>query len=85
MKEIKRIDPKSAVKVQAIISAVLGILFGWLYGLELLIESQWQWWALIWLGSILGYVIFGALITLLCVMLYNQIAKKIGGIKIDIR
>lgn len=92
MKEIKKIDPMSSGRLTGVLSAVMGIIFGIIYGLMIgimaIVSRQY---ALAIIGIVIliaapiFYGLFGFLWGLFVAFIYNIIANKFGGIKIELK
>ena len=84
MKELKEINPMSLAKICGLMGLVWGLLLGVL--VILFPTSEWvQFGYLILLAFPLVYGIIGFLSALVWAYLYNVIAKRVGGVKVNLR
>lgn len=89
MKEIVKVDILSFGKIQALLMTVFGFVFGLIYGVifAIALPAPMNWIAAG--GFILGipvlFGIFGFICGLLCALVYNFLAEKVGGIKVEVR
>ena len=95
MKEIKKIDVMVAAKLNGLLSAVFGFIFGAILSLFSFIGTNVHNMKGGMFGIAYGagaiiilpifYAVFGYLAGLIGAAVYNVIAKKIGGFKIDLK
>jgi ABC-type antimicrobial peptide transport system permease subunit len=90
LKEVKKFDIKSLVKVQTLLMGIFGVILGIVYGFFGTINPEtglptpgfnFE----IFIMTILLYTVMGIVMGFLTGLLYNFIAKKFGGIKIDLK
>jgi hypothetical protein len=87
---IKRIDPMSYAKVQGVLCALLGLIFGIGIALIGMMGGSSGGGMLRGLGLLaivvvpILYGLFGFLATVIAALLYNMAAGWVGGIKLDV-
>lgn len=86
MQTIKSIDPLSVAKISSLMAAIFGLISG-LYlavtGIGALLFGS----SLSYLGIIILPVLYGIsiyIVSYISVLIYNALANKVGGIKIDL-
>ena len=93
--ELKRVDPMSCAKIAGIIYALIGLLAGGIFSLVAVMGAAVGGSAESALGGLLfgvGAVIFfpifyglvGAIASAIGAFLYNLVASKVGGIKLEL-
>ncbi|OCL26368.1 hypothetical protein U472_10205 [Orenia metallireducens] len=83
MIEVKRLDIKSIIKVYGIIAAAISLIFGLFTLLAGLLANDV---ALVGLGVVspIIYIVFGVIFSAIVGWLYNFIAVKFGGVKVEL-
>ena len=83
MKELKEVKPMSLAKI----SGLLGLVYGFIADvLVLLLPSEWSSYGyLIFLAFPLVYLLMGFLSGFVGAVLYNLLAKRVGGVKVDLK
>ena len=86
IKELKRFDIKSLVKVYTFLFGAIGLILGVVYAfLGVGPDAGTGFNINILFITFIIYIVLGVFCALLTGFLYNYIAKKIGGIKIDLK
>jgi hypothetical protein len=87
---IKRIDPMSYAKVQGVLCALLGLIFGIGIALIGMVGGSSGGGMLRGLGLLaiivvpILYGLFGFIVTIIAALLFNMAAGWVGGIKLDV-
>ena len=85
MRTISRIGVMSVATISLIFGAVIGMLTGVFYFILVLISDGGLIGALLaWIFSAVGYGLISFLGTILYAGMYNIMAKRVGGIKIEL-
>ena len=85
MKEIKRIDGKSVAKVQAVFMGVMATILAVFAGLGLIIAGDLVAGLVTLVVLPIAYIVMGYVFGFALAFVYNLVAKKVGGVKIEIR
>lgn len=84
MKEIKEIDILSLIKIQAVMMAVIGLIVGVIMSLVLM-RTLGPASLLAIIGYPIIYLVVGVITSAITAFLYNVLAARIGGVKIQLK
>ncbi len=85
MTEIIKFDPLSMAKIEGLILLIMGTIIGVIYFLVLFFTGNTAEAIIILISAPLTYGVLGFICVLIFAALYNWLAKKIGGIKVELK